>query len=77
MTPPRGSFSIRPVGTHAQHKGRTSKGAVRLARERDVDKTLADGGNEWTALGEVREIKRIPYRRWSEDPTIGENLRQQ
>ena len=35
------------------------------------------GGNEWTALGEVREIRRIPYRRWSEDPTIGEQLRHQ
>jgi flavin reductase (DIM6/NTAB) family NADH-FMN oxidoreductase RutF len=35
------------------------------------------GGNEWTALGEIREIRRIPYRRWTEDPTIGENLRDQ
>ena len=35
------------------------------------------GGNEWTALGEVREIKRIPYRRWAEDPTIGAQLREQ
>jgi flavin reductase (DIM6/NTAB) family NADH-FMN oxidoreductase RutF len=35
------------------------------------------GGNEWTALGEVREIKRIPYRRWTEDPSIGEDLRGQ
>ena len=33
------------------------------------------GGNEWTALGEVREIKRIPYRRWTEDPSIGLDLR--
>jgi len=28
-----------------------------------------------TALGEIREIKRIPYRRWAEDPAIGERLR--
>ncbi|TFV59305.1 flavin reductase family protein [Geodermatophilus sp. DF01-2] len=35
------------------------------------------GGNEWTTLGEVREIGRISYRRWAEDPSIGENLRQQ
>jgi flavin reductase (DIM6/NTAB) family NADH-FMN oxidoreductase RutF len=34
------------------------------------------GGNEWSTIGEVHEIKRIPYRRWSEDPTIGEQLRQ-
>ncbi|WNV77323.1 flavin reductase family protein [Geodermatophilus sp. DSM 44513] len=33
------------------------------------------GGNEWTTLGEVREIKRIPYRTWAEDPSIGEQLR--
>ena len=35
------------------------------------------GGNEWTTVGEVREIARIPYRRWSEDPAIGEQLRGQ
>ena len=35
------------------------------------------GGNERTALGEVKEIKRIPYRRWSADPAIGEQLRGQ
>ncbi|SNS46212.1 NADH-FMN oxidoreductase RutF, flavin reductase (DIM6/NTAB) family [Geodermatophilus pulveris] len=35
------------------------------------------GGNEWTALGEIREIRRIPYRKWAEDPSIGEQLRQQ
>ena len=33
------------------------------------------GGNEWSTIGEVREIARIPYRRWAEDPTIGERLR--
>lgn len=33
------------------------------------------GGNEWSTLGEVREIRRIPYRRWSEDPSIGERVR--
>jgi flavin reductase (DIM6/NTAB) family NADH-FMN oxidoreductase RutF len=33
------------------------------------------GGNEWSTIGEVLEIARIPYRTWSEDPSIGERLR--
>jgi flavin reductase (DIM6/NTAB) family NADH-FMN oxidoreductase RutF len=33
------------------------------------------GGNEWSTLGEIREISRIPYKKWTEDPTIGENVR--
>jgi flavin reductase (DIM6/NTAB) family NADH-FMN oxidoreductase RutF len=33
------------------------------------------GGNEWSTIGEVREIPRIPYARWDEDPTIGERVR--
>ena len=33
------------------------------------------GGNEWTTLGEVREIRRIPYQKWTEDPTIGARVR--
>jgi flavin reductase (DIM6/NTAB) family NADH-FMN oxidoreductase RutF len=33
------------------------------------------GGNEWSTLGEVREISRIPYKRWTEDPSIGERVR--
>jgi flavin reductase (DIM6/NTAB) family NADH-FMN oxidoreductase RutF len=33
------------------------------------------GGNEWSTIGDVREIARIPYRRWAEDPSIGERLR--
>jgi flavin reductase (DIM6/NTAB) family NADH-FMN oxidoreductase RutF len=33
------------------------------------------GGNEWSTIGEVREIRRIPYRDWSGDPSIGERLR--
>jgi flavin reductase (DIM6/NTAB) family NADH-FMN oxidoreductase RutF len=33
------------------------------------------GGNEWSTIGEVKEIRRIPYRRWEEDPGIGERLR--
>jgi flavin reductase (DIM6/NTAB) family NADH-FMN oxidoreductase RutF len=34
------------------------------------------GGNEWSTIGEVKEIARIPYRAWSEDPSIGERLRE-
>jgi flavin reductase (DIM6/NTAB) family NADH-FMN oxidoreductase RutF len=33
------------------------------------------GGNEWSTIGEVREIPRIPYRTWVADPSIGEQLR--
>jgi flavin reductase (DIM6/NTAB) family NADH-FMN oxidoreductase RutF len=33
------------------------------------------GGNEWSTIGEVREIRRIPYRKWAEDPSIGEQVR--
>jgi len=33
------------------------------------------GGNEWSTVGEVREIRRIPYRAWTADPGIGERLR--
>ena len=33
------------------------------------------GGNEWSTIGEVKEIRRIPYRAWTEDPGIGERLR--
>ncbi len=33
------------------------------------------GGNEWSTIGEVLEIPRIPYRTWSEDPTIGKRVR--
>jgi flavin reductase (DIM6/NTAB) family NADH-FMN oxidoreductase RutF len=33
------------------------------------------GGNEWSTIGEVKEIARIPYKTWKEDPTIGERVR--
>jgi flavin reductase (DIM6/NTAB) family NADH-FMN oxidoreductase RutF len=33
------------------------------------------GGNEWSTLGEIKEIARIPYTKWNEDPEIGERLR--
>jgi flavin reductase (DIM6/NTAB) family NADH-FMN oxidoreductase RutF len=33
------------------------------------------GGNEWSTIGEVKEIRRIPYAKWTENPGIGEQLR--
>jgi len=33
------------------------------------------GGNEWATIGDVKVIARIPYATWSEDPTIGEQVR--
>lgn len=33
------------------------------------------GGNEWSTIGEVKEIRRISYRTWSADPSIGERVR--
>ncbi len=34
------------------------------------------GGNEWSTIGEVKDIARIPYGRWTDDPSIGEALRE-
>ena len=34
------------------------------------------GGNEWSTIGEVKEIRRIPYATWAEDPSIGERVRE-
>jgi flavin reductase (DIM6/NTAB) family NADH-FMN oxidoreductase RutF len=53
--------------------------AVRDGRPRiDELRPLARlGGNEWSTIGEVREIRRIPYTTWSDDPSIGEALRQE
>ncbi len=33
------------------------------------------GGNEWSTIGELKEIARIPFSRWREDPSIGQALR--
>jgi len=51
--------------------------AVRDGRPRIEElKPLARlGGNEWSTIGEVREIRRIPYKKWAEDPSIGEQVR--
>ena len=34
------------------------------------------GGNEWSTIGEVKEIRRIPFTAWTEDPSIGRSLRE-
>jgi flavin reductase (DIM6/NTAB) family NADH-FMN oxidoreductase RutF len=51
--------------------------AVRDGRPRiEHMKPLARlGGNEWSTIGEVKEIARIPYRTWTDDPSIGERVR--
>jgi len=51
--------------------------AVRDGRPRieELDPVARLGGNEWTTLGEIMVIPRIPYDTWSEDPSIGERLR--
>jgi flavin reductase (DIM6/NTAB) family NADH-FMN oxidoreductase RutF len=51
--------------------------AVRDGRPRiDQLRPLARlGGNEWSTIGDVREIRRIPYERWTAEPEIGERLR--
>ncbi|GHE13147.1 flavin reductase family protein [Klenkia taihuensis] len=33
------------------------------------------GGNEWSTIGELKEIRRIPYSDWQADPSIGQALR--
>ena len=33
------------------------------------------GGNEWSTIGEVKEIRRIPFAKWADDPSIGEHVR--
>jgi flavin reductase (DIM6/NTAB) family NADH-FMN oxidoreductase RutF len=55
-----------------------AESAVRDGRPRIEElKPLARlGGNEWSTIGEVKEIRRISYRRWAEDPSIGEQLRE-
>jgi len=51
--------------------------AVRYGRPRieHLQPLARLGGNEWSTIGEIKEIPRIPYRHWAEDPTIGERVR--
>lgn len=51
--------------------------AVRDGRPRidELRPLVRLGGNEWSTIGEVREIRRISYRRWTSEPEIAERLR--
>jgi flavin reductase (DIM6/NTAB) family NADH-FMN oxidoreductase RutF len=51
--------------------------AVRDGRPRieELQPLARLGGNEWATIGKVKEIARIPYTQWTDDPSIGEQLR--
>ena len=62
-----GEVVLAAVYEHAVRDGRPRIDALRpLARL---------GGNEWSTIGEVLDIRRIPYTEWAQDPEIGERLR--
>jgi len=52
--------------------------AVRDGRPRieELQPLARLGGNEWSTIGEVKVIPRIPYDKWTEDPSIGAKLRE-
>ena len=50
-----------PPGTSAVRDGRP--------RIEELQPLARLGGNEWSTIGEIKEIPRIPYRRWAEDPS--------
>jgi flavin reductase (DIM6/NTAB) family NADH-FMN oxidoreductase RutF len=52
--------------------------AVRDGRPRieELQPLARLGGNEWSTIGDVKEIARIPYRTWTADPSIGERVRE-
>ena len=56
----------------AVHESAVRDGRPRIEELRPLARL---GGNEWSTIGEVQEIRRIPYRSWAEDPGIGERLR--
>ena len=56
----------------AVHEDAVRDGRPRIEQLRPLARL---GGNEWSTIGEVNEIRRIPYRRWESDPGIGERLR--
>lgn len=51
--------------------------AVRDGRPRieELQPLARLGGNEWSTIGELKEIRRIPFSQWSQDPSIGQALR--
>jgi flavin reductase (DIM6/NTAB) family NADH-FMN oxidoreductase RutF len=56
----------------AVHESAVRDGRPRIEQLRPLARL---GGNEWSTIGEVKEIARIPYRSWTDDPSIGERLR--
>ena len=56
----------------AVHESAVRDGRPRIEELRPLARL---GGNEWSTIGEVKEIPRIPYRHWAEDPAIGERVR--
>ena len=62
-----GRVQLISVWEHAVRDGRP--------RVEELHPLARLGGNEWTTLGEIREISRIPYKTWTEDPTIGARVR--
>jgi len=62
-----GRVLVISVHESAVHDGRP--------RIEHLDPLARLGGNEWTTLGEVLQIRRIPYGTWNDDPSIGERLR--
>jgi flavin reductase (DIM6/NTAB) family NADH-FMN oxidoreductase RutF len=58
----------------AVHESAVRDGRPRIEELRPLARL---GGNEWSTIGEVKEIRRIPFRSWEADPEIGERLRGQ
>jgi flavin reductase (DIM6/NTAB) family NADH-FMN oxidoreductase RutF len=56
----------------AVHESAVRDGRPRIEELRPLARL---GGNEWSTIGEVKQIRRIPYRTWSADPSIGEGVR--
>ena len=56
----------------AVHETAVRDGRPRIEQLRPLARL---GGNEWSTIGEVKEIRRIPFRTWESDPEIGERLR--
>jgi flavin reductase (DIM6/NTAB) family NADH-FMN oxidoreductase RutF len=56
----------------AVHESAVRDGRPRIEHLRPLARL---GGNEWSTIGEIKEIRRIPYRTWAAEPEIGERLR--
>ena len=62
-----GQVQLISVWEHAVRDGRP--------RIEELHPLARLGGNEWSTIGEVKEIRRIPYTKWQDDPAIGEQVR--